>query len=89
MKSQTPRNFAELIILLLGGLHLSIQGTEHVIAVFSALPALPITAYGAGELAGQLINAAYPLVIGAGLLIIACRRRRPGRVLAQDVRHGA
>lgn len=74
MKTQRLRNVAELLIVLFAASLLSVQGAKHVIGVLAAARTLPGTAYAAGELAGQLIGAVYPLLLGIGLVIIVYRR---------------
>lgn len=83
MKSQKHRNLAELFILLFGGLMLSVNGVKHVISVISMTPGLPATAYGAGELAGELTSALCPLAIGLGLFVIARRHTRKANTQAR------
>lgn len=73
MRSQKLRNFAELYVVLFGALLLSVRGIKDVIGVLATAPALPATAYGAGELTGQLIGAVCPLLIGICLVVIAYR----------------
>src|SRR5699024_9474603 len=84
MRSKKLRSFAELYIVLFGALLLSVHGVKDVVNVLTAAPTFPATAYGAGELVGQLIVAVCPLFIGVGLVIIAYRRGFFSRARVQD-----
>jgi hypothetical protein len=85
MKSQKLRSVAELVVLLVGALLLSAQGIKHVIGVLASASTLPVNAYGAGELTGQLIGAVCPLLIGISLTVIAYRHGFMSRVRAHGV----
>lgn len=85
MKSRKPGRLADLYIVLFGALLLSVQGVKHVIGALAAAPTLPATAYGAGELAGQLVGAVCPLLVAIGLVVIAYRHGFFSRVRAGGV----
>lgn len=55
-----------------GGLILAFHGARQLAHVIATAPTLHLaSAYGAGQLIGELIAALCPLVIGLGLFIVA------------------
>lgn len=85
MKSYNLRSVAELFVMLFGALLLSARGARSLVDALSESSNSPNTVYGLGELAGRLIQAACPLVIGMALVAIAYRHGFITRARARGV----
>lgn len=74
MKSRMKK-YAELFLIIVGGFYMCYHGVMQIVHLqTSDSSSTWSTAYAAGEFIGSILSAAFPLVIGLGLLVIVYSR---------------